>query len=146
MSKLLCALLLGVSLLVACGPSAAPQPAVAPAAAGPTGTPVPPVQVPANIPVMEGATDLQVKQSGITYVDKSSMKDAMDYFGKEMPARGWKEQEKAAVISDFGRMYFEDPTHQVSILFNASPTINQVVIRMTLMTLNVVEGTATPKP
>ncbi len=145
MKRIVWAVLLGVCLVVACSPAApASQPAAAPAAAGPTDTPAPPVQVPANIPVMEGATDLQVNQSDITYVVKSSLKDAMDYFGKEMPARGWKEQEKPAVISDFGRMYFEDPTHQVSILLNASPTINQVVVRMTLITLNVVEGTPTP--
>ncbi len=148
MKNLLFILLFAVCLLAACSSSAAPQPASQPpsqpAAPVDTPTPRPQVQVPSNIPVMDSATDLKVTQSNISYVVKGSLKDVMAYFDKEMTARGWKEQEPASVITDFGRMYYEDPTHQVSILLNASPTINQVVVQMTLMTLNVVEGTPTP--
>ncbi len=150
MNKLLYIVLLLIVLLAACSsgtpaaqPTTAPSVPVAPVA---TTTPAPKANVPDNIPILDGATDLQVTQSDISYVVKGALKDVMDTFDKQMLAKGWKEQEKPAVISDFGRMYYADPTHQVSILLNASPTLNQVVVRMSLITLNVVESTPTPKP
>ncbi len=112
----------------------------------PTATPRPEAKVPDNIPIPDGATDLKVSQSDISYVLKGSLKDTMDNLDKQMVAKGWKEQEQPSVITDFGRMYYQDPAHQVSILLNASPTLNQVVVRMTLITLNVFESTPTPKP
>ncbi len=147
MKRSLLIALLAACLLAACsGGAAAPATQPAPAAPIATNTPAPEAKVPSNIPVMEGATDLNVTQSDISYVVKGKLEDVMSYFDKEMTARGWKEQEKPAVISDFGRMYFQDQTHQVSILLNASPTLNQVVVRMTLVTLNIVESTPTAKP
>ncbi len=147
MKRSLLIALLAAYLLAACsGGAAAPATQPAPAAPIATNTPAPEAKVPSNIPVMEGATDLNVTQSDISYVVKGKLEDVMSYFDKEMTARGWKEQEKPAVISDFGRMYFQDQTHQVSILLNASPTLNQVVVRMTLVTLNIVESTPTAKP
>lgn len=99
--------------------------------------------VPANIPIMPGATDLRVSESDIYFVIKSDLQGVIDYYEKEMPARGWKEQDKSPIIGDFGRLYFSDPEHQVSMQLTSSPTLNQVVIRMSLIYLNVVE---TPKP
>ena len=111
-----------------------------------TSTPTPPAQVPADIPVMPGATELKVSESDISYVIKSDLQGVMDFYQKEMLARGWREQEKPSIIADFGRMNFDTSDQQVSLLLNASPSLNQVVIRMSLIYLNVVEETATPKP
>jgi hypothetical protein len=109
-----------------------------------TNTPTPSPQVPANIPIMPGATDMNVSESDISYVIKSDLNGVIAFYEKEMIAKGWKEQEKPSVIGDFGRMYFEDPSNQVSLLLNSSPSLNQVVIRMTLVHLTVVEDTPTP--
>jgi hypothetical protein len=143
--------------LAACSPTGgggdSPAQPAQPAAAtesGPvivvTSTPTPSAQVPANIPIMPGATELKVSESDISYVVKSDLQSVIDFYEKEMLAKGWKEQEKPSIIADFGRMNFDRSDRQVSLLLNASPSLNQVVIRMSLIYLNVVEKTATPKP
>jgi hypothetical protein len=153
--RVFCTVLLATAL-AACSPGGGgvqpAQPAASSAGGGNTvvivvtNTPTPEPQAPANVPIMPGATDLNVTQSDISYVIKSDLNSVMAYYEKEMLAKGWKEQDKPSVIGDFGRMYFSDPEHQVSMLLNYSPSLNQVVIRMSLITLNVVEDTATPKP
>ena len=154
--RILVAIIPVLVFLVACssagggGQPAQPAQPAAPTESGSvivvTSTPLPPAQVPANIAIMPGATDLKVSESDISYVVKSDMQGVMDFYQKEMTARGWKEQEKPSSIGDFGRMYFSTSDQQVSLLLNASPSLNQVVIRMSLIYLNVVEKTATPKP
>ena len=154
--RVFCTVVLLAVVLAACSPGGGgvqpAQPAASSAGDGNTivivvtNTSTPEPQVPANIPIMPGATDLNVTQSDISYVIKSDLNNVIAFYEKEMLAKGWKEQDKPAVIGDFGRMYFSDPEHQVSMLLNYSPSLNQVVIRMNLITLNVVEGTATPKP
>jgi hypothetical protein len=153
--RVFCTVVLLAVALAACSPGGGgAQPAQpAPSSAGGgvvvivvTNTPTPEPQAPANVPIMPGATDLNVTQSDISFVIKSDLNGVIAFYEKEMLAKGWKEQEKPGIIGDFGRMYFADPEHQVSLLLNYSPSLNQVVIRMNLITLNVVEGTATPKP
>ncbi len=130
-------------------PAQPAQPA-APTESGPvivvTSTPTPPAQVPTNIPIMPGATDLNINDSDISYVIKSDLQGVISFYQKEMIAKGWNEQEKPSIIGDFGRMYFDTHDQQASLLLNASPSLNQVVIRMSLIHLTVVEASATPKP
>lgn len=146
---LFCLVILFAVALVACSSGSSPQP-VQPAGEGGggvivvTSTPTPAPQVPDNIAIMPGATDLNVSESDISYVVKSKLEDVISFYQKEMVAKGWKEQEKPSVIGDFGRMYFASSDQQVSLLLNSSPSLNQVVVRISIITLRVVEPT--PKP
>jgi hypothetical protein len=154
---ILCGMVLMAVVLAACSPGGAQpaQPAQQPAAPSTdsgnvivvTNTPTPAPKVPDTIAIMPGATDVNVTDSDVSYVIKSSLDNAISFYQKEMAAKGWKEQEKPSIIGDFGRMYFSTSNQQVSMLLNASPSLNQVVIRMTIVKLSsVMEGTATPKP
>ncbi len=111
-----------------------------------TNTPTPGPQVPENVPIMPGATDLNVTGSDVSYVIKSDMQGVMDFYQKELAAKGWTQQEKPSVLGDFGRLYYKTPDYQLSIMLNASPSLNQVVIRISRMHLTVFEGSPTPKP
>ncbi len=93
---------------------------------------------------MPGATDLNVSESDISYVVKSNLEGVISFYQKEMVVKGWKEQEKPSILGDFGRMYFASSDQQVSLLLNYSPSLNQVVVRITIITLRVLEPT--PKP
>jgi len=113
-------------------------PAVAPGTPQATSTP------PANIPIMPGATDIDISESAINFVIKSDLQNVIDFYEKELSARGWKEDEKPSVIATFGRMNFSKADLQLSMVLNASPALNQVVVRMTIIYLNVFQATPTP--
>lgn len=104
----------------------------------PTPTTVP---LPDDIPVMTGATDLQVNESDIYYIIKASLNNVVDFYNKEMVAKGWREQEKPSVLGSFGRMYFAKPDKQVSFLLTYSEVLNQVQVRITIIGLNVANPT-----
>ncbi len=138
--------------LTACSSGAAPaappssgQPnpvSNAPAAtqAPPTATPA----VPADIPIMSGATDMNVNESQLSYIVKNTLQEVMDFYGKQMIAQGWKEQEPASILGAFGRMYYAKPDHQASFMLTYSEANNQVIVRINMITLNVFSGTPTP--
>ena len=150
--QIVCWLVLSVVMLAACSPAggggAQPVQPAAPSGGGNvivvTNTPTPSPQVPANIPIMPGATDLNVSEADISYVIKSDLNGVISFYQQEMAAKGWREQEKPSIIGDFGRMFYATPEQQASFILNASPSLNQVVIRISLIYLKVVE--ATPKP
>jgi hypothetical protein len=149
--KVLVMLVLFAVVLSACSPGGGggAQPP-APAGGGNvivvTSTPTPGPQVPDNIPIMPGATDLNVTQSDISFVVKSDMQGVIDFYQKGLVAKGWKEQEKSSVLGDFGRMNYSAPDTQLSFLLSASQSLNQVVVRMSIIHLNVREATAMSKP
>ncbi len=106
----------------------------------PTATPA----VPSDIPIMSGATDMNVNESQLSYIVKNSLQNVMDYYGKEMPAKGWKEQEPPSILGSFGRMYYSNPNHQASFWLTYSEANNQVIVRINLISLNVFAATPTP--
>jgi hypothetical protein len=130
-------------LLTACSSSAPSQPAASAPAAPPTAPPTATaVAVPSNIPIMPGATELRVTEADIVYIIKSDLNKVIEFYGKEMPAKGWREQEKPSALGTFGRMYFATPDQQVSFFLTYSEPLNQVQVRMTMMSLNVANPTA----
>jgi hypothetical protein len=140
------ALVLFVVLLTACSSGGASQPsAAAPAAPqnpAPTVPPTPAPIVPDNIPIMSSATDLNVTESSISYYIKANLQQVMDFYSKEMIAKGWREQEQPAILGTFGRMYFATPQERVSLLLMYSEPLNQVQVRLTIIGLNI----ANPAP
>jgi hypothetical protein len=132
--------------LSACSSSAPSQPASS-APAAPQGTPEPPkatatsVAVPANIPIMPGATELQVTEADIVYIVKSDLTKVIEFYSKEMPAKGWREQEKPTALGLFGRMYYATADQQASFFLTYSEPLNQVQVRLTIMSLNVANPT-----
>ena len=147
-TMMLCACIVFLTLaLTACGSATvAPAPprtsSGGPSAANATPKAVP--TAPANIPIMPGATDLDVSESSISYVIKSDLQKVIAFYEKELIAKGWKEDEKPSIIGFLGRMNFSNPDHQLSMILNYSETLNQVVIRMSIIYLNVVQPTPTP--
>jgi hypothetical protein len=143
MKKILLAFVLMV-VLSACASTGAQPPATITASqtvqltAVPTATPVP---VPSNIPIMPNATDLRVTESDIAFFVKSDLNKVIEFYSKEMPARGWREQEKPSALGNFGRMYFATENQQVSFFLTYSEPLNQVQVRMTIINLNVANPT-----
>ncbi|MBM3129070.1 MAG: hypothetical protein FJ009_10675 [Chloroflexi bacterium] len=146
MKKLFFALVLFLVVLSACSSGAPSQPASSAPAAPPaapeppkaTATPVP---VPSNIPIMQGATELKVTEADITYIVKSDLNKVIEFYSKEMPAKGWREQEKPTALGLFGRMYYATPDQQASFFLTYSEPLNQVQVRLTIMSLNVANPT-----
>ena len=139
--------ILFVILLTACSSGAPSQPASG-APAAPQAATEPPkptatqVAVPSNIPVMQGATDLKVTEADIVYIIKSDLTKVIEFYSKEMPAKGWREQEKPTALGLFGRMYYATPDQQASFFLTYSEPLSQVQVRLTIMTLNVANPTA----
>lgn len=144
MNKVFCVLILVGALVAACStgapsqPTSAPQVPSAPPTAQATATAV---AVPSNIPIMPGATDLRVTESDIAFVVKSDLNKVIEFYSKEMPAKGWREQEKPSALGTFGRMYFAAADTQVSFFLTYSEPLNQVQVRMTIIGLNVANPT-----
>ncbi len=122
--------------------SGAPAQSNAPAAtqAPPTATPA----VPSDIPIMDGATDMNVNESQLSYVVKNSLQNVMDFYSKQMLSKGWKEQEPPSILGVFGRMYYSNPNHQASLWLTYSEANNQVIVRINIISLNVFAATPTP--
>lgn len=118
-------------------PTAPAQPVALPTAM-PTATPVP---VPQNIPIMPNATELQVTESDISFFVKADLNKVIEFYSKEMLAKGWREQEKPSALGNFGRMYFATENQQVSFFLTYSEPLNQVQVRMTIISLNVANPT-----
>ncbi len=152
-------LFLGMIVLVlalgvtACSSGAAPSTSGQPNAVAntqpnaPGATQAPPtatLAVPADIPIMTGATELKVNEADISYIVKDSLKNVMNFYGKEMVAKGWKEQEPPSDLGGFGRMYYSNPGHQASFWLTYSEPLNQVIVRINLVYLNVFNATPTP--
>lgn len=134
-------------LLTACSSGAPSQPAVSAPAAPPAASEPPkatatPVPVPSNIPIMQGATELRVTEADIAYIIKSDLNKVIEFYGKEMPAKGWREQEKPSALGMFGRMYYATLDQQVSFFLTYSEPLSQVQVKMTIMSLNVANPTA----
>lgn len=130
-------------MLTACsagGGASQPTPAApsAPSIAPPTATAVP---VPSNIPIMPGATELRVTESDIAFIVKADLNKVIEFYSKEMPAKGWREQEKPSALGNFGRMYFATADQQVSFFLTYSEPLNQVQVRLTIISLNVANPT-----
>ncbi len=137
-------------LLAACGgpaPTATPPPASSggnqPNVVS-TAQPTPTLSVPSDILIMPGATDLNVNAAAISYVVKSDLQGVIDFYEKGMPAKGWTQTEKPSILGTFGRANYANPGHQVSLLLSYSEPLNQVVVRMNIVTLNVFQATPTP--
>ena len=146
MKRVFLALVWGVLLLSACSSgSGASQPASsapgAPQNPAPTVPPTPAPIVPDNIPIMSGATDMNVTESSISYYSKANLQQVMDFYSKEMIAQGWREQEQPAILGTFGRMYFATPQQQVSFMLMYSEPLTQVQVRMTIIFLNAANPT-----
>lgn len=140
--KILVALVL-VLTLSACAQTGTPQPTApaqqgVPPTAAPTATAVP---VPQNIPIMPGATELRVTESDISFFVKADLNKVIEFYSKEMLAKGWREQEKPSALGNFGRMYFATENQQVSFFLTYSEPLNQVQVRMTIISLNVANPT-----
>ncbi len=114
--------------------------APAPTQGPPTATPA----VPDDIPIMKGATDMNVNEAQLSYIVKDSLQNVMDYYGKEMPTKGWKVQEPPSILGSFGRMFYSNPNHQASFMLTYSEANNQVIVRIYLITLNVFAASPTP--
>lgn len=145
MKKILVALVVFAIALSACSssapsqPSSAPNaPSSAPAAPQPTATAV---AVPSNIPIMPGATELRVTEADIAFIVKSDLNKVIEFYTQEMLAKGWREQEKPSALGAFGRMYFATPDQQVSFFLTYSEPLQQVQVRMTIISLNVANPT-----
>ncbi len=144
MKQVFVLLILVAFLMTACASgggqptSVAPQSQNTPEPPKPTPTTVP---LPDDIPVMPGATDLQVNESDIYFIIKATLTNVVDFYNKAMIDKGWREQEKPSVLGSFGRLYFAKPDKQVSFLLTYSEVLNQVQVRITIIGLNVANPT-----
>jgi len=145
MRKVFFALVVFTLVLSACSSGAPSQPSSsapaapsAPPAVPPTATAVP---VPSNIPIMPGATELRVTEADIAFIVKADLNKVIEFYSKEMPAKGWREQEKPSALGSFGRMYFATADQQVSFFLTYSEPLNQVQVRLTIISLNVANPT-----
>jgi hypothetical protein len=110
-------------------PSAETQPQATEPPAEPT--PTPESGIPYNVPVMEGAADLDIQDTGtVTYLMKDTMiEDVVEFYKTVMPEQGW-ELVSASEIGLMATLVFQTAEARVSISLQANNIAKTVTVRM----------------
>jgi len=112
--------------------SAETQPQATESPAEPTPSKVEPESgIPYNVPVMEGAADLEIQDTGtVTYLMKETMiEDVVEFYQTVMPEQGW-ELVTASEIGLMSTLVFQTAEARVSISLQANNIAKTVTVRM----------------
>lgn len=93
-----------------------------------------PGDVPPDIPIMDGDKSAFVgTEQNITYTIDMEFQQVLDYYQREMPARGWSEVEGSSVISDnFATLQYTKPGKQADISITEIPILGQVTVLISI--------------
>ncbi len=75
-----------------------------------------PAGFPADIPIMEGDTsDMSGTPATIAYSVDAELQDAVDFYRREMPARGWAEAAGSKVEAEEAELHFQKDSRKVTV-------------------------------
>jgi hypothetical protein len=90
---------------------------------------VEPGEIPDDIPVMEGNTNLLASGNEITYSISEDFQVVVDYYKSQMPALGWTEAEPANQLGDnIAELSYQKGDRNVDIIITDIIIMVQVVI------------------
>jgi hypothetical protein len=89
---------------------------------------------PADIPVMEGASEIVGSADLVTYFIDKGYQEVVDYYKREMPNNGWTKTDES-VDSDYAELIFEKGGRKATVEISGIPFIEQ-----TSVTINIEGG------
>jgi hypothetical protein len=95
---------------------------------------VEPGEVPPDIPVMEGEKNAFFgSEETITYTIDAGFQDVLDYYQREMPARGWTKIEGSSVVTEaLATLQYEKPDRKATVVLTEIPFVNQVTVAINI--------------
>jgi hypothetical protein len=93
-------------------------------------------EIPFDIPIMEGATDLVVQEGvgSVSYVmQNTEIEQVVDFYTSEMEALGW-ESKTASNVGMMATLVFETDTARVSASLQANQIAKTVNVRLFILT------------
>jgi len=93
-----------------------------------------PEDIPDEIPVMEGEKSAFVgSQTAISYFIKAEFDQVLDFYQREMPARGWKQIDFGTTTTDSSaELHYEKANKKATVVITTVPFVEQVTIVITI--------------
>lgn len=92
-------------------------------------------EVPFDVPIMEGATDvlIQYDVGSVTYLmEDTAIEEVFEFYETTMPEQGW-EAKTSSAIGMMGTLVFETEEARVSISLQANEIAETVVVRLFIL-------------
>jgi hypothetical protein len=93
-----------------------------------------PEQAPPDIPIMDGEKSAFVGTSqAVSYFINAEFKDAVDFYKKEMPAKGWQADTTKDTTSDnLVELHFTKDNRTATVVITQIPFVGQTTIAITI--------------